>query len=129
MAFTKRVFTFPTFAGAVARCAALNVALGYPKTEGRAVDARSPAPRQVLYFVRPKRTRAGSTLATQGIAAFVILPVDYPPLAALDGQTLTVPATYLGRSVPGAGQTFTLNLAAGRAFSKVTDNDSDEEDF
>jgi hypothetical protein len=120
MAFTKRVFVTATAAGARARCAAINAALGYPKLVGERLPT-SPPRRVCPYFVRPRIPQSGP------VAGFFILPIDHPAIAALDGQTLTVPATYLGRAVPGAGSTFVVNLAAGRAFDVSTDDVGEED--
>jgi hypothetical protein len=129
MAYTKRVFTFSTFAQAARVCAAVCTHLGYPKVEGTPLGANSPAARRVRYFVRPRRVPVGHPLRALNIIGIVLVPVDHPLIAPLDGMVLPIPLTYDGISVPQNGTTtVTINLAAGRAYDRTTD-DVDEEDF
>lgn len=124
MAWTKRAFVFPTYASAVRHAVAISVALGYPKTEGTPVGPLARPARLIPYFLRPRRPPVGHPLAGQGV---IIAPIDRPDIAALHGQTLPVPATYLGRSVPGAPTTVTINLNAGVAFNPAQ-HEVEEED-
>lgn len=122
----KRTFTFATFAAATRACVAVNVALGYPKIEGIPRTGGPPA-RLVPAFVRPKRVPPGHPLEGQGVGGVVILPVDRPAIVALNGRTLTIPATYGGRAVPGGAGSIVFNLASARDRNPATD-DIDEED-
>lgn len=118
MAWTKRVFT-GTLAAVVRRSIGLSAALGYPKFEGNPRDARSPAARRVRFFVRPKDIGGGNGL--------VIIPINHPGVAALDGTVINIPATYDGVAVPGGAGTFTLDLSAGVVFNPAA-HDFDEAD-
>lgn len=81
----------------------------------------SALPRWV-YWSRPRRIDAGPRAGS----IVVILDVNRPAIAAVDGLVLPVPATYDGRNVPGGAGTVTINLAAGVALT--ADHDGAEED-
>jgi hypothetical protein len=130
MAFTKRVYEFASFAAAARVCAAVCTHLGYPKVEGNPLDENSPPARRVRFFVRPKRVPVGHPLRALGVVGVVVVPIDHPLIAPLHGMVLPIPETYDGIPVPQNGTTtVTINLNAGRPFSKATDNDLSEEDF
>lgn len=128
----KRVFLFPARRGAIRAAVAISHALGYPRTVGgdpahqRGGGRHVPA-RTVWIYARPRRVPQSHPMYATRKGA-LILDVSRPEIAALDGQTLTVPATYAGRAVPGGAGSVTVDLSLGRAFSKSEDNDLSERD-
>jgi hypothetical protein len=136
----KRAFIFrvpsPFATTAAARVAAwrrlvaIGVALGWPHipTESDVIRVGggihvplAQLPRWV-YWSRPRRIETGPLAGS----IVVILDVSLPAIAALDGQTLPVPATYDGRVVPGGAGTVLIDLSAGVAIT--ADHDGTEED-
>lgn len=134
-AFVFRVpTTFATTAAArVAawrRLVAIGAALGWPRSPTEADVVRvgggihvplAQLPRWV-YWSRPRRIDAGPLAGS----IVVVLDIGIPAIAALDGVTLNVPATYDGRSVPGGAGTVVINLSAGVAIT--ADHEGVEED-
>lgn len=99
------------------RIVAVAVALGWPHdpTERDVVRVGggihvplAELPRWV-YWSRPRRIDAGPLTGS----IVVILDVGVLVIAALDGLSLPVPATYDGVAVPGGAGNVTINLSAG----------------
>lgn len=103
-------------AAAWRRVAAVGTALGLPKTPsesdivrvGGGIHVPLAQLRQV-YWSKPRLIQGGPLAGS----IVVVLDVALPQIAALDGQTLAVPATYNGIAVPGGAGTVTINLSAG----------------
>lgn len=118
MAWTKKVFT-GTLSAVVRRSIGLSAALGYPKTEGNPVGPNARPARLVRFFCRPKDIGGGNGL--------VVIPTTHPGVAALNGTTITIPATYDGIAVPGGAGSFVLDLSTGVTFDPSV-HDFDEAD-
>lgn len=108
-------------AAAWRRLVAIGNALGWPKAPTEADVVRvgggihvplAQLPRWV-YWSRPRVIGAGPLAGSVA----VVLDVNLPAIAALNGQTLAVPATYDGRAVPGGAGTVTIDLSAGVAIT------------
>lgn len=113
------------------RLVAIGAALGWPRSPSESDITRiGPVSQTVplaalprwVYWSKPRRIDAGALAGS----IVVVLDVGLPAIAALDGQTLAVPATYDGRAVPGGAGTVVINLAAGVAIT--ADHDGEEED-
>ena len=117
-------------AAAWRRLVAIGVALGWPRTPieadvervGGGIHVPLDQLMRRVYWSRPRAIDTGPLAGS----IVVVLNVALPAIAALDGLTLPVPATYDGRAVPGGAGTVTINLAAGVAIT--SDHDGAEED-
>lgn len=132
----RRVFTFrqgqpfATIAAARASCirhlVAISVALGYPRdhTEAEVVRVGGGVHVPIAQIV----TRWWARYRSLADGAAFVLDVSRPEVASLDGQTLVVPATYLGRAVPGGAGTVTIDLSRGVEALPDDVKDAAEED-
>lgn len=117
-----RFLIFDTVTDARRAVVAISAALGLPRTLTETEVRRDPGVRaralpRVQAYTSVRAVTAGR------LAGKFVVAVNPADLAALDGTTLAVPATYDGTVVPGGAGRFALVLAAAEVPSRAHDGE------